>query len=520
MGVNNRYDGLWGHCLNTLKPFFTNSAPEHPAAEGIPDGHIPIQRFLSVPVMLGGTLVGQIALANKEEDYTTDDIESISRVAEFYALAIQRARAREALQKAKDDLEIRVQERTSKLQMTNIKLKHEIDDRKQAEAQLQKSKAMLQAVFDGISEPLILVDKFSRVIIINKAAENYYRLHGSEDILGKYCYQAFEGRLAPCDGCEIPEKVSGGQNMTFERRGVMDPDRLEQVSLYPLNGGDGKVGDTIIRITDITEARKFERQLIQSEKLASLGILVSSIAHEINNPNNFVSFNIPILREYTMAILPYLDHYAAKHPDIELCNMSYAEFCRDTLKLIDNIENGSRRISTFVSNLREYSQGGSIRVFNWLDLAILIDKVLAMTQAELNKTVKIFKKSISTELPEIYSDSHSIEQLLINLLVNAAHAAEGENSRVELVVTPAGDKGGVVLEITDNGCGMDESTRLKIFDPFFTTKPAARGTGLGLYVCHNLIQDLGGRIEVESEVGQGSTFRVILPINPTTSDRP
>jgi signal transduction histidine kinase len=192
--------------------------------------------------------------------------------------------------------------------------------------------------------------------------------------------------------------------------------------------------------------------------------------------------------------------------------MPYAEFRQDIFKLMNNIENGAHRISSFVANLRQYSQGGSIKAFSWLDLAVLIDKVLDIVQTEINKSVKIFKKSISVNLPEIYSDGLAIEQILTNLLINAAQAVEGENSRVELNVVPSdGLLEGVVIEVSDNGCGMDDDTQLEIFNPFFTTKSAVGGTGLGLYVCHNLVRDLGGRLEVESEVGKGSTFRLTLP---------
>ncbi|MBT8366640.1 MAG: hypothetical protein KJP23_18265 [Deltaproteobacteria bacterium] len=135
---------------------------------------------------------------------------------------------------------------------------------------------------------------------------------------------------------------------------------------------------SIIRITDITEAKKFERRLIQSEKMASLGVLVFSIAHEINNPNNFVSFNIPILREYLENVFPLVDDYARGKDNFELCNVAYPEFRRDLFKLLDNIENGSRRISFFVTNLREYSQGGANLAFSWLDMALMIDKVLSI----------------------------------------------------------------------------------------------------------------------------------------------
>ncbi len=280
-----RYPNLWGHSLNTLKSFYYNSPATHEASRGVPDEHIPVHRFLSVPVMLGEDLVGQIALANKDRDYTEQDLAAICRVAEFYALAIQRHRAKEALQTAKNELEKQVEERTKKLKTANIKLSKEVDDRKLVELRLVNTKTMLQAVFDGILDPLILIDKKCRVKIINKVAAKYYGLDNPGDIIGKYCYDALRGRLEPCDGCEIPEAVMNDRSLTFERRGIMDPARLEQVVIYPVKAKADQVGDAIIRITDITEAKQLERQVIQSEKMASLGVLVSSIAHEINNPN-------------------------------------------------------------------------------------------------------------------------------------------------------------------------------------------------------------------------------------------
>jgi len=415
----------------------------------------------------------------------------------------ERKQAEEALNRLNLELEERVKMRTSELHK-------EIEERKLAESRIRESKIMLQAVFDGISDPLILVDNHMRIKMLNKMAASYYRI--SDDIMftDKPCHEAF-GNLELCNDCRIPAAASKGQYLSFERGSFVNPGAVEQVVVYPIEERDAGNGNAIIRITDITEAKELERQLIQNEKMASLGILVSTIAHEINNPNNFISFNIPILRDYVTEITPLLDEYADKNSHFELCNMPYVEFRQDIFKLLENIENGSRRISTFVSNLREYSRGGHIRPFSWLDLAVLIDKVLNLIQVEIKKTIKIFNKSICTELPEIYSDPHAIEQILINLLMNASQAVSGENSRVDLNVMPSGDKRGVVIKVSDNGCGMDANTVLKIFEPFFTTKPVPKGTGLGLYVCHNLITDLGGRIKVESEPGKGSTFIVTLP---------
>jgi PAS domain S-box-containing protein len=506
------YRSLWGHALNSLEPFFSNEPAEHPISRGVPDGHIPIQRFLSVPVMLGEELVGQIALANKEGEYSEQDLEAIGRVAEFYALAIQRNRVEEALQKAKDELEKRVEDRTAELIRANKQLKAEIKERIRFQEQLQQSKSRLQAVVDGIAEPLILLSEDMVVKMLNRTAADYYGLSEYKDILDSKCHQMLRASAAPCEGCEIPAAVSSGKSMMFERKGFMDPDRLEHIFIYPVKEKAGAGEDLLLRISDITEQKMFEKQLIQSEKMAALGVLVSSVAHEINNPNSFISFNIPILRDYLKEVMPIVDTYAGEHPDLEICHMAYPEFRMDISNLLDNIEHGSGRISAFVASLKEFSQVKDKVKEEWIDLNSVIDKVLSICRVQLKKKVKSFVLNIPKVPFRIWSDPYVLEQILINLLINAAQAADKPDSRVELSLEICDSwLEHTILEVRDNGAGMDEKTMQHIFEPFNTTKSRTGGTGLGLYISHGLVQSLRGRIGVESEPGKGSTFQVILP---------
>ena len=508
---NGNYHGLWGHSLNSLDAFFTNSPQKHPAAVGTPIGHIPIQRFLSVPIILGEELVGQIALANKDDDYTHQDLADIRRVAEFYALALQRNQAGKALQKSKNELERRVAERTAEIALANKTLTGEIEERRLAEQRLQQNRTMLQAVFDGIADPLVLVDRNMVVKIINQAAAEYYEIAGTQDTIGRVFGEATE-KSDIFKNCEIPSAVLNNQILNFERKGFMSPHRLERVFIYPVKEKKGNIGDAIVHVTDITEERRIEKQLIQSEKMASLGVLVTSIAHEINNPNSFVAFNIPILEEYIETLLPFADEYAASHPDMEMFNMTYPEFRTDIIKLIKNIEHGSDRISAFVSNLREFAQFDGRKPKKWVDFKSVVDKVLSICGSNIKKNVKSFNLQIPHDFPAIFTDPNILEQVLLNLLVNASQAVDKNKSWVELNAACGENwRDHTIIEIRDNGSGMDEDTKRHIFNPFFTTKSPADGTGLGLYVCHNLIQSIGGNIEVESEPGKGSTFRVILP---------
>jgi len=423
-----------------------------------------------------------------------------------------RKRAEEALQRAKDELEQRVGDRTEKLLIANMKLKREVEERRLAEEKLLQSKTLLQAVVDGISDPLVLLDKGMRVKLLNKAAVDYYCLPGSPVASDSACHRMFRNSIEPCEGCEVTRAIETGQGSKFERKGFIDPDRQEQVHLYPVELEDGEGCDVLLRVNDITEQRMFEKQLVQSEKMASLGMMVSSIAHEINNPNNFISFNVPILRDYIEEMIPIVDDHAVKHPDLEIGNMPYADFRADIDNLLENIEHGSGRITAFVSNLKEFSQLTDKIREEWVDLKSVIDRVLSFARVQVKKNVKSLVTHVPAKMPAIWCDPHALEQVLLNLLVNAAQAADKEDSRVELQVELRdGWLDHTIFEVRDNGSGMDEKTMQKIFDPFFTTKSHSGGTGLGLYVCHNLVESMRGRIEVESRVGMGSTFRIILP---------
>ena len=511
-GEDGLYHGLWGHSLNTAEAFFTNSPGTHKASRGVPEGHVPIQRFMSVPVLLGEEIVGQIALSNKREDYTEQDLESISRVAQFYALAIQRNRAEEALQRAKDELEIRVEERTVELAQANVRLRAEVKERIRIQGQIEQSKAMLQEIFDGMSDPLILMDAQMKVKMVNLAAADYYGITKPQDLLAGTCHQLLKESLRPCEGCEVPEAITSGKSTMFERKGFIDPERIEHVFIYPLEGEDGQGQDVLLRISDITEQRLFEKQLIQSEKLASLGTLVSSIAHEINNPNSFITLNIPILRDFLETLLPIVDTYAERHPDLEVFHMPYSEFRKDILALLDNIQHGSERINRVVYTLREFSQVKGKEEEKWVDLEAVVERSLSLCGVKVRRAVKSFITDIPEDLPQIYTDPYSLEQIIMNLLLNAADASDKTDSWIKLSVAVKDTwLDHTIIEVSDNGHGMDEEVRQKIFDPFFTSKSRSDGTGLGLYVCYNLTEAMRGRIEVESEPGKGSTFRVILP---------
>ena len=204
-------------------------------------------------------------------------------------------------------------------------------------------------------------------------------------------------------------------------------------------------------------------------------------------------------------------------------HMTYTEFREDIFELLDNVQHGSKQIKSIVQDLKVFSRADREKKSSGdgkddkpekIDLRPVFEKVISFCRAKIERNVKTFNVQMPEKLPEVPVESQLLEQILINLLINAAEAFDQparENSMVNLSVsTDDAKKSQLIIEVKDNGKGMDEKTKEKIFDPFFTTKFLEGGTGLGMYIVHNLIEKIGAKIEIDSRPGQGSSFKVKL----------
>jgi PAS domain S-box-containing protein len=422
-------------------------------------------------------------------------------------------KAEDAMRRAAAELEKRVEERTDELRRAKCDLEEELKNKQAAEKKLRESTTLLMTVLNGISDPVLMADGSMTVQLANRATLDYCGTEAMKDIRGISCEALFKSRY---DGESVKKILKTCRDMesgSFDLENLSDSVKYERINMDPIRYDSGEGGAVIIRIADITKQKLMERDLVQREKLASLGLLVSGIAHELNNPNNFIIFNLPILREYLQEILPVMDREAESNPGAEYFGMTYGDFREDLLKLLQNIENGSHRINATVSKLREFSRQKEKEKEKKVPMQIgdLVRKAASICMSQIKKRVKTFEVDIPEDLPEIVIDTDSFEQIMINLLINAAHAADKPDSMLR-VTAKNGDswQKKLILEVTDNGCGMDEKTSGRIFDPFFTTKHDGTGTGLGLYVSRNLMEEMGGKIEVDSELGKGTVFRLYL----------
>ncbi|CAG4970280.1 ATP-binding protein [Novilysobacter luteus] len=323
---------------------------------------------------------------------------------------------------------------------------------------------------------------------------------------------------------------------------IDDPSMVLEVKLY--SGPEGRADRRFATFSDVSARsvregelqqrhdelqRTYRRlagaqeQLLQSEKMASIGQLAAGVAHEINNPIGYVHSNLGTLQEYTAALMALIEGYAnALAADDPASARETIRGMRERLdfdfisgdlpQLLAESREGIERVTKIVQDLKDFSRVGRDEPMRPSDLERGLESTLNIVWNDLKYKVRI-EKHYGT-LPLVECHASEINQVLMNLLINAGQAI-GERGTISLATGSEDDEAWIT--ISDSGCGIPEEALQKIFDPFFTTKPIGRGTGLGLAICYSIVAKHHGRIEVSSRVGAGTTFRMVLPVRQPAS---
>jgi two-component system NtrC family sensor kinase len=268
----------------------------------------------------------------------------------------------------------------------------------------------------------------------------------------------------------------------------------------------------------IKKLAEADSQLLQSEKLASIGQLAAGVAHEINNPIGFVNSNLGTLKSYVAKLLGLIDAYEAIEPQIpdspqkvffaaERQRMDLPFLRQDVVELLAESIEGAGRVRRIVQDLRDFSRTGEV-TWERADLHAGLDSTLNLLANELRDKADIVCEY--GELPRVECIPSQINQVFMNLLVNAVHAIH-QHGTITLRSGCAGEN--VWISVTDTGAGIAAGHLAKVFDPFFTTQPVGKGAGMGLSVSYGIIDKHHGRIDVSSQPGQGACFTITLPIN-------
>jgi PAS domain S-box-containing protein len=362
----------------------------------------------------------------------------------------------------------------------------------------------LEGLLDTIGDALIAVDREGRITRVSHRAETLTGIAAAE-AQGKPV-SAVVRLVDAHDRGKVDDLVSRAlRGEAIARSGgalLVAKDGTEHPvvdCVVPLRGSSGGIDGAMLLVRDRgpqsaseEENARLQAQLVFSERMASMGTLSGGLAHEINNPLSSVLANLALLEQELPKVLPPSPHSS------------------ELLQAVVEAHRGADRVAQIVRGLKVFSGGLDDRL-QPLDVAHIADSVLRVLANELRHRARVVRDFEPVPMVEA-SESH-IGQVLVNLLLNAAQSIpEGEADKNEVRVSiRSNGQSEVVLEVRDSGAGIAPEILAHVFDPFFTTRPVGSGQGLGLSICHGIVTSIGGRIEAESMLGAGATFRVTLP---------
>lgn len=307
--------------------------------------------------------------------------------------------------------------------------------------------------------------------------------------------------------CEYRFRTADGSYRWFDdtRRLVRSP-----------NGDSSHIAGTW---RDVTEEKRLRseadyrlQQVVMADKLASLGQVVAGVAHEVCNPNSFIAYNMPILEETWRIFTPILYDFAEQHPQWRHRSLPIRELCQDMEETIQHIKIGSDRINRIVSHLKDFVRTDEGLPPRPVQINEVVASALTIVGAQARKSVAAIYMLLEPDIPKVLGSFQKLEQVFTNLVVNALHAIpDKSHGKLTIRTRYLTDHGAVMLQVEDNGGGMERDTMERIFEPFYTLRRESGGTGLGLSVSYNLVQEHHGILGVLSRPGMGSRFTVLLP---------
>lgn len=259
------------------------------------------------------------------------------------------------------------------------------------------------------------------------------------------------------------------------------------------------------------QLRVRQEQLVQADKMASLGILVSGVAHEINNPNGLILLNIPLIADAFRDAEPILDEHYRNYGDFELGGIAYSRIRERLPVMMHDMHEGSRRIKRIVEDLKDFARRDEMGAMGIINLNAVAQAAVRLVDVSIKKATSSFSAAYADNLPKTCGNAQRVEQVIVNVILNACQSLETSAGAISLITQYDEEQNMVVLSVHDEGSGIAPEHLAHLTDPFFTTKRETGGTGLGLSVSAGIVKEHGGLLQFSSEPGRGTTVSLLLP---------
>jgi len=409
---------------------------------------------------------------------------------------VARERAEEALRKAYDELEQRVQERTAQAARATEQLKRELTERKRAQEALRESEEKYSTVAES-SLTGIYIDQDGKIVFANKTFAEIYG-YSRQELVGMESFEL----VHPDDRVwtdEMRKKRLKGEEASseYQARGLTKDGKTKWIVRRNTRIDYGGKPAILGNIVDVTESRAKEAQLIQASKMSTLGEMATGVAHELNQPLRSIQLGAD-----------FFGNMAKQGRQIPPEELAYVS---------EQMTQQVARAVKIINHMRQFGRKAEIQREK-VDINQPLRAVFALLGEQLRvRGIKV-KLNLEDDLPPVLADSNRLEQVFIDLVVNARDAmgderagSDGETTENTLTVTTFQEHGKVAVTIADTGPGVPDGLKEKIFEPFFTSKEVGKGTGLGLSISYGIINDYDGTIELASDVEKGAAFKITFP---------
>jgi PAS domain S-box-containing protein len=409
---------------------------------------------------------------------------------------------------------IELRRRTTEQQSSEIE--------RESSTALKETNAFLKNILDSSSSiSIISTDLEANVLFWNKGAENIFG-YKAEEMVGRQKINI----LYPDDETkEIINEINAlilkhKRGISREVRELTKDGRKLWIhlNLTPTFDEKGRVVGVLGVGEDITERveaeetlRNSQQQLYQAQKMESLGALVAGAAHEINNPINLIMYNIPLLQKVWHDFLPVLNEYAERNPVRKYGGLTYDFLDKNLDQLLLDMDMAASRVAKIVTDLKNFARQSNVADKKTMQLNTALENAMRLAQTTLRKSGVFLELDLDPDLPLIKGNLQSIEQIILNIIINAIQAIDHDQGKIKITTGFQNKNGRIYIAISDNGRGVAPSISDKIFDPFVTDKQAEGGTGLGLSVTYSLVKAHEGEISFKSREGKGTTFTVSFP---------
>ena len=458
-------------------------------------------------------------------DYVLKPIHDISVLMHSIEKVLERARLLRQNQCYQEQLEEDIERRTQELRQANLDLSKEIKERKRIEEALRENEKAYRAIFNAAAAAYFIVDYQGTIVEANTQACKQF-----DHPLQEFIKMPLKNIIPTEDHAKFErllEETKTKGHSQFEIRGRHRDGTVrinEAVGTIVGYKGQDHILAVFRDITQQIEAQENERihqqQLIQADKMASLGVLVSEVAHEINNPNNFIMVNTPILSKIWKTLEPILENYHQTRGDFYIApRIKYSEMKDNIPGIISGILEGAQRIDLFVKELKNFARPSSSSLKKKIPINKVIQAAVTLLANLIKKSTNRFQVDYGKDIPEIPGNFQRLEQVLVNLIENSCQALQNIEQGITVSTRFDPNRQMVKIEVKDEGMGIATETIDKITNPFFTTKRSRGGTGLGLSISSKIVEDHNGTLIFESHPGMGTKAVVLLPVeaNPLTN---